>query len=218
MRDGDGSALQNSTVYPVEMGNFSLFYFPESVGSHQISFLVTDNYGQEVEPVIIDLETKQNDFTVTLTPSKTTEFVNIPVNMIIDIDEIPEGADDSYEAFYSSVGNSSIRVNGTEYGPGDKFPLRPDNNNVVYTGSEPGQHDIVLSVESSADVTHTAIVSIGYDQVDFSFTGGSQKSDISVGETISLNFNISQSVGSSDYTMRFTSNGNAMIKNENGDR
>ena len=216
MRDPDGVVLQNSTLYPVELGNFSLFYFPENVGSHQISFLVTDNYGQEAEPVIIDLETKQNDFTVTLTSSKTTESVNIPVNLIIDIDEIPEGANDTYEAFYSSVGNSSIRVDGTEYGPGETFRLRPDNNNVVYTGSEPGQHDIVLSVESSADVTHTAIVSIGYDQVDFSFTGGSQKSDISVGETISLNFNISQSVGSSDYTMRFTSNGNALIRNENG--
>ncbi len=214
--DSDGVVLQNSTSYPVELGNFSLFYFPENVGSHQISFLVTDNYGQGAEPVIIDLETNRNDFTVTLTSSKTTESVNIPVNLIIDIDEIPEGANDTYEAFYSSVGNSSIRVDGTEYGPGETFRLRPDNNNVVYTGSEPGQHDIVLSVESSADVTHTANVSIGYDQVDFSFTGGSQKSDISVGETIGLNFNISQSIGSSDYTMRFTSNGNALIRNENG--
>ena len=214
--DDNDLTLQNSTEYNVELGNFSFFYYPESVGSHQISFSLVDNYGQEVEPVIIDVETKLNDFTVTLTPSKTTEFANIPVNMIIDIDEIPEGADDSYEAFYSSVGNSSLRVNGTEYGPGDKFPLRPNTNNVVYTGSEAGQHDIVLSVESSADVTHTANISISYDQIDFSFTGGSQKTDISVGETISLNFNISQSVGSSNYSMRFTSNGNAKIKNENG--
>ncbi|HDZ13500.1 MAG TPA: DUF3872 domain-containing protein, partial [Pricia sp.] len=214
--DGNDITLRNSTEYPVELGNFSFFYYPENVGSHQISFSVTDNYGQEVEPVVIDVETKLNDFTVTLTPSKTTEFVNIPVNMIIDVDEVPEGADDSYEAFYSSVGNSSLRVNGTEFGPGDKFPLRPNTNNVVYTGSEAGQHDIVLSVESSADVTHTANVSIGYDQTDFSFSGGSQKTDISVGEITSLNFNISQTVGSSDYSMRFTSNGNAKIKSENG--
>ena len=33
---------------------------------------------------------------------------------------------------------------------------------------------------------------------------------------VSLNFNISQSVGFSNYTMRFSSNGNALIKNENG--
>ena len=208
--------LQNSTEYTVELGNFNFFYYPESVGSHQILFSLVDNYGQVVEPVVIDIETKLNDFTVTLTPSKTTEYVNIPVNMIIDIDETPEGADDIYEAFYSSVGNSSLRVNGTEYGPGDKFQLRPNTNNVVYTGSEAGQHDIVLSVESSADVNHTANVSIGYDQVDFSFTGGSEKTNISVDEIISLNFNISQSVGSSNYSMRFTSNGNARIKNENG--
>jgi len=52
--------------------------------------------------------------------------------------------------------------------------------------------------------------------VDFLFTGGSQKTDISVGEITSLNFNISESIGSSEYTMRYSLNGNALIKNENG--
>ena len=92
----------------------------------------------------------------------------------------------------------------------------PNSNNVVYTGTESGQHDIVLSVESSANVTHTAITSINYNQVDFLFTGGSQKSDISVGEITSLNFNISESIGSSDYTMRYSINGNALLENESG--
>ena len=210
----NGNNIQNSTDYPVELGNFSLFYYPESIGSHQVSFLVTDNYGQEVGPVIIDLETKQNDFQVNITPSKTSEFANIPVNVIIDIDEIPDGANASYEAFYSSGSNSAIRVNGTEYGPGEKFQLNPNENNVVYTGTEVGQHDIVISVESDAGVTHTASTTINYNQVDFLFTAGSQKSDISIGETTSLNFNISESIGSSDYTMRFSLNGNALIKNE----
>ncbi|MCM4166597.1 hypothetical protein KCTC52924_03537 [Arenibacter antarcticus] len=212
----NGNVLQNSKEYGVELGNFSLFYFPESLGSHLVSFLVTDNYGQEIGPVLIDLETKQNDFTVNITPSKTSEFVNIPVNTIIDINEIPEGTNDTYEAFYSSGKNSSLRVNGTEYGPGEKFQLSPNNNNVVYLGSEAGQHNIVFSVESSANITHTASTTIGYNQIDFLFTGGSQKSDISVGEITSLNFNISESVGSSDYTMRYSMNGNALIKNENG--
>jgi len=211
----NGSTLQNSTEYPVELGNFSLLYFPENLGSHQISFIVTDNYGQEVGPVNIDLETKQNDFIVNITPSKNSEFVNLPVNVIIDIDEIPEGANDTYEAFYSSGSNSLLRVNGTEYEPGEKFQLGPNNNNVVYTGTEAGQHDIVLSVESNANVTHTASTTINYNQVDFLFTGGSQKSDISVGEITSLNFNISESIGSSDYTIRYSLNGNALIKNEN---
>ncbi|GGW50031.1 TraQ conjugal transfer family protein [Arenibacter certesii] len=212
----NGNVLQNSKDYVVELGDFSFFYFPESLGSHQISFLVTDNYGQEVGPVLIDLETKQNDFNVNITPSKTSEFVNIPINTIIDINEIPEETNDTYEAFYSSGKNSSLRVNGTEYGPGEKFQLSPNNNNVVYLGSETGQHNIVISVESSANVTHTASTAISYNQIDFLFTGGSQKSDISVGEITSLNFNISESIGASNYKMRYSLNGNALIKNENG--
>jgi len=211
----DGNTLQNSTDYPVNLGNFSLFYFPESLKSHLLEFYVTDNYGQKVGPVIIDLETKQNDYTVTMTPAKTTEFANIPVNIIIDIDEIPEGSNDTYEAFYSSARNGSLRVNGLNYGPGETFMLSANTNNVVYTGTEPGDHSIVLSVESSVDVQHTANTSISYEQIDFIFTGGSQKSDISVGELTSLNFNISESIGSSDYTMRYSINGNAKIKDEN---
>jgi len=216
IEDDNGNTLQNSTEYPVDLGNFSLFYYPESIGSHQISFIVVDNYGQEVGPILIDLETKQNDFTVIVTPSKTSEFANIPVNVIIDIDEIPDGTNDTYEVFYSSGRNSSLRVNGAEYGPGEKFQLRPNNNNVVYTGTEAGQHDIVLSVESSANVTRTATTSINYNQVDFLFTGGTQKSEISVGELTSLNFNISETIGSSDYTMRYSLNGNTLVRNENG--
>ncbi|WP_026810548.1 TraQ conjugal transfer family protein [Arenibacter latericius] len=213
---GDGTLLQNSKEYEVEIGDFSLFYYPESLGSHQIAFMVTDNYGQEVGPVVIDLETKQNDFTLTITPSKTSEFVNTPINTIIDVDEIPEGTNDMYEAFYSSGKNSSLQVNGTTYEPGEKFQLGPNNNNVVYIGAEPGQHNLVISVESGANVTHTASTVIDYKQIDFLFTAGSQKSDISVGETTSLNFNISENVGTSNYKMRYSLNGNALIKDENG--
>src|SRR5690606_31741294 len=119
----NGNTMQNSTDYPMELGNFALFYYPESLGSHQISFSVTDNYGQVVGPVLIDLETKQNDFTATFTPAKTTEFAGFPVNAIINVDEVPDGTDDGYLAFYSSGRNGSLRVNGTDYGPGEKFHL-----------------------------------------------------------------------------------------------
>jgi len=109
-----------------------------------------------------------------------------------------------------------MQINGVNYGPGEKFPLTPGTNIISYTGTEPDAHNLVLSVKSGSDVTRTAEATITYDQVDFTFTGGTQNTDISVGETTSLNFNISESVGSSDYTMRFSMNGNAIIKDANG--
>lgn len=318
----NGNTITNNTDYPINLGNFSLFYTPETLGTHRISFLVTDNYGQGVGPVEIDLDTEElelefnasansseilvgqrgtvalsliekgeydgvsyelnyfisggaaalyngnseitqsryfsinpgsfaydfiaeqsgtyevtfllrdsngqileekvilvvgnNDFAVNMTPSKATEFSNFPVGIIMDIDEVPEGANDSYTAFFSSSQNGTMSVNGIIYGPGEEFPVGAGVNNISYTGLEPGQHNIVISVESGSDVTRTANTTITFDQVDFIFTGGSQKSDISVGETTSLNFNISESVGSSDYTMRFTMNGNAKLTDSNG--
>ncbi|PIB37675.1 TraQ conjugal transfer family protein [Maribacter sp. 4G9] len=318
----NGNTIRNNTDYPVDLGNFPLFYTPETLGPHRINFLVTDNYGQAVGPVEIDLDANplelefnasansnevlvgqrgtislslieqgdydgvsyelnyfisggdaqlyngnspiipsqyfsvspgsfaydfvghqagtyeitfllrdsngqiledkvtvvvgNNDFTVNMTPSKATEFSNIPVGMIVDIDEVPDGANDSYTAFFSSSQNGSMSINGITYGPGEQFPLGAGVNNISYTGSEPGQHNIVLSVESGSDVTRTANTTITFDQVDFTFTGGTQKSDITVGETTGLNFNISESVGSSDYTMRFSMNGNALIRDNNG--
>ena len=317
-----GNNIQNNTDYPVDLGNFSLFYTPESLGSHQISFLVTDNFGQEVGPVEIDLDAKQleldfsasannsevlvgqrgalslsliekgdydgvsyelnyfitggdgqlyngnspitpsqyftvtpgsfaydfigqqagtyeisfllrdsngqlleeqvtvvvgnNDFSIAMTPSKATEFSNNPVGVIVNIDEVPDGANETYTAFYSSSQNGSMLVNGVSYGPGENFPLGPGSNSIIYTGLEPGQHNIVLSVKSGSDVTRTSNATITFDQIDFTFTGGIQNSEITVEETTSLNFNISESVGSSDYTMRFSMNGNAIIKDSNG--
>lgn len=117
----NGNPFKNSTDYPVELGNFALSYYPESLGSHQISFSVSDNYGQVVGPVIIDLETKENDFALTFTPAKSTEFVGFPVNAIIDVDEVPDGTNEGYLAFYSSGRNGSLRVNGTTISN-----LRPD--------------------------------------------------------------------------------------------
>lgn len=218
LRNENGTEMRNSTSYPVDFGNFSLFYFPETTDTHRISFVVTDNFGQSSEPVIIDLEIKQNEFEVTFTPSKTTEFTNIPISGIINIDENPEGTNDTYEAFYTSGKSGEISINGNTYGPGEKFNLAADTNNIFYTGFESGEHNLVFSVESGSGVTHaTEPIAITYQQVDFTFTGGVQKTDISVGEVTSVNFNILESVGSSDYTMRFSINGNALIRDTNGD-
>jgi len=318
----NGNTFQNNTDYPVDLGNFSLFYTPETLGTHKISFSVTDNFGQQVGPIEIDLNANEleldfsasannnevlvgqrgtislsfiekgdydgvdyelsyfitggeaalfngnssmppsqfftinpgsfsydfiaeqagtysinfllrdsngqtqeekvtvvvgnNDFTVNMTPSKPTEFSNLPVNIVVNIDEIPDGANDSYLAFYSSNLNGVMFVNGATYGPGETFPLSPGITNITYTGSESGQHNIVLSTESGSNVTKTANATITYDQVDFSFTGGATNTSISVGETTPLNFNITESVGSSNYKMRFSINGNAIIRDENG--
>ena len=318
----NGNTIQNNTEQPVDLGNFSLFYTPETLGVHTISFIVTDNFGQEVGPVVIDLTARQleldfsasansnevlvgqrgtislsliekgdfdgvdyelsyfitggtaalfngnssippsqfftinpgsfsydfvaeqsgtyvinfllrdsngqtleekvtvvvgnNDFTVSMTPSKATEFSNLPVNIVVNIDEIPEGANDTYQAFYSSSLNGRMTVNGASYGPGETFPLPAGISNITYTGSEPGQHNLVLSTESGSDVTRTASTTITYDQVDFSFTGGATNTGISVGETTPLNFNITESVGSSSYKMRFSLSGNAIVRDANG--
>src|SRR6056297_216574 len=318
----NGNTITNNTDYPVDLGNFSLFYTPETFGTHGISFLITDNYGQAVGPVEIDLDTEElelefnasanssevlvgqrgtvalsliekgeydgasyelnyfvsggsaalynsnseitqsryfsinpgsfaydfiaeqagtyeitfllrdsngqileekvilavgnNDFTVNMTPSKATEFSNFPVGVIVDIDEVPEGANESYTAFFSSSQNGSISINGITYGPGEQFPLGAGVNNIAYKGLEPGQHNIVLSVKSESDVTRTANTTITFDQVDFSFTGGATNTDISVGETTPLNFNITESIGASNYKIRFSLNGNAIIRDANG--
>jgi len=62
---------------------------------------------------------------VSITPSKSPDFVYIPINVIIDIAEIPEGVNDTYEAFYTSGNNSSLRVNGIGYGLGQQFQCGP---------------------------------------------------------------------------------------------
>jgi hypothetical protein len=209
------SPLTPSRYFTVSPGSFTYDFIGQQAGTYGISFLLRDSNGQILEEQVT-VVVGNNDFSMSMTPSKATEFSNNPVSIIVNIDEVPNGANDTYTAFYSSSQNGNILANGVTYGPGENFPLGPRSNIVTYTGLVPGQHNIVLSVKSGSDVTRTANTTITFDQVDFTFTGGTQNTDITVGEATSLNFNISESAGASDYTMRFSMNGNARIRDGNG--
>ncbi|NKI28202.1 hypothetical protein HCG49_16740 [Arenibacter sp. 6A1] len=217
MLDHLGNIIAAGEYISMVPGTYKYQFESGEVGSKKIYFDTRDSNGQaQRDSVIVNIE--NNDFTLASIASRPTEFVNTPVGLVLNLEELPEGAGDSYEAFYSSNKNSNITIGGIAYGPGEKFMLVPGTNALSYLGMEPGNHQMVFSVSSSSKITHTSEASITFNQVDFTFTGGSGKTDISVGENSTLNFNISESTGNSDYTMRYSINGNAAISDHNGNR
>ena len=212
------SPIRQSQFFTVIPGSFSYDFIGNAPGTYEITFLLRDSNGQQLPEEKVTVVVGNNDFAITMTPQKSTEFTNLPVNVIVDIVEIPVGTGDSYEAFFSSSKNGEIQVSGASYGPGEKFTLIPGVNIISYTGLESGNHSIVLSVKSGSDVTRTSETQINFNQVDFTFTGGSQSSSISIGETTALNFNISETVGNSNYTLRFSITGSGNVLDANGTR
>ena len=111
------SPIVPSQYFTVRPGSFAYDFIAQEAGTYEITFLLRDSNGQILEEKVT-VVVGNNDFTVSMTPSKATEFSNIPVGIIVDIDEVPEGANDSYTAFFSSSQNGAMSVNGVTYGPG----------------------------------------------------------------------------------------------------
>ncbi|MGP1992955.1 hypothetical protein D9V96_013840 [Zobellia laminariae] len=160
----NGNTLQNSTGYPVALGNFSFFYIPESLGSHQISFIVTDNYGQEVGPVIIDLETKQNDFTVNSTQSQANTGDVVDLNF--NITELGIGGDTYIMYFSTGSSNGAFEFQGTTYAAGESFTVPTGSFQGKYTGISESNHNIEFKVRSSSEVEKTADVNIQFNKYE----------------------------------------------------
>ncbi|KAA2215754.1 TraQ conjugal transfer family protein [Maribacter flavus] len=216
LTDNSGTSLNTATSYPIDLGAFALVYAPSSVGSHTLAFMVTDNYGQEVGPVVIDLEAKAYDFEVALTPAQTTTFVNSSIDLLLDINEIPEDIGINYEGYFTSTRSGNLILNGTSYLPGQRFSLNPNQNTLQYSGKETGPHGITFSIASDAGVTKTVQTTLTFDQLDFFFSGNAQRDELSVGELTDINFNISEPLGNSTFTIRYTISGNALLRDENG--
>lgn len=212
----NGSELTPSEFFSVKPGSWDYQLVAETPGTYEVSWILRDSNGQIVDDQKTTTIVVKNDFTITATPSPASEFVNKKVSLIVELKEIPEGANETYEGFYSSNKNGVLIVAGDEYTPGSKFPLEVGTNILEYRGTEKDTHEIVLTVESSAGYTHSAQANVNFQELDFNFIGNAENTGISIGQSTGLNFNTSSDQPSS-YKMRFTISGNAVIKDHNGE-
>jgi len=199
---------------PVSVGSTSWTYNPSTEGAHAITIQVRDNSGVVKEKVVV-VNVIGRDFTLEAIAGANNQFIGQSVPVNIGINEIG-GTGGTYDVVLATTGNGSILYNGTTYTPGQPFTVNSGTTQINYTGTTEGSHAITLTATASYGPTKTDNLTVTFNSLDYTFSAAAQNSNITVGETVDVNFNISEAAGSSTYEMRYVLNGANATVTQNG--
>tara|TARA_E500000318_G_scaffold112008_1_gene133340 strand:+ start:24051 stop:28358 length:4308 start_codon:yes stop_codon:yes gene_type:complete len=211
---GAGGTVQAGIFTPISVGSSSWTYSPTTEGAHAITIQVRDNSGVVKERVVV-VNVVDRDFTLEAIAGVNNQFVGQSVPINIGINEIG-GTGGSYDVVLATSGNASILYNGTTYSPGEPFTVSAGTTQITYTGTSEGSHSITLTATASYGPTKTDNLTVSFNSLDYTFSAAAQNSNITVGETVDVNFNISEAAGSSTYEMRYSLSGANATVTQNG--
>lgn len=155
----NGNIVDPNSEITINKGVQSLSFTPNVSGSQNISFTVTDMFGQTVSipySVIVD----NNTLDAIVTPVATS-YVNVPVGISITTSE-----KDYNGKFYFKYTSSKAGIlklpNGTVVTPNVKTELAELSTTLSYTGSAVGEHrlNFVVFDNLSQEVARTSTITI----------------------------------------------------------
>jgi len=211
---GSGGNVQAGIFSAISVGSTSWTYNPSTEGAHAITILVRDNSGVVKEKVVV-INVVGRDFTLEAIAGVNNQFIGQSVPINIGINEIG-GTGGTYRIVIASSGNGSILFNGTTYTPGEPFTINSGTTQISYTGTSEGSHNITMTATASYGTVKTDNLAVSFNSLDYTFSAAAQNSNITVGETVDVNFNISEAAGSSTYEMRYVLSGANATVTQNG--
>ena len=114
-----------------------------------------------------------------------------------------------YNIRYSSNGNALIRnENGTEVSAGNIYDIPKGNFNWSLEGTDESNINLTFYVQNDTGLEKTVTISIGVTPKNYNFTANTTQSQVYIGETVDINFNITElGIGGDSYVMYFSSGG-----------
>lgn len=211
---GLGGNIQAGIFSAISVGSTSWTYNPSTEGAHAITIQIRDNSGVVKEKVVV-INVVGRDFTLEAIAGVNNQFIGQSVPINIGINEIG-GTGGTYSIVIASSGNGSILFNGTTYTPGEPFTINSGTTQINYTGTSEGAHNITMTATASYGTVKTDNLAVSFNSLDYTFSAAAQNSNITVGETVDVNFNISEAAGSSTYEMRYVLSGANATVTQNG--
>lgn len=185
---------------------FSWIFRPIEQGTTVIRFIARNTSGVEREQTV-SLNVRDRDFDFTATRSLASVPIGQSVNISYKITEQGGTAADSYTMIFNSSSNGTLTVNGIVYNAGESINIPTLDFIGTYTPSLTGQHIITSDITAvSNNKTKSKEVDIEVEKSDFDFSVTSN-SEVKVGETLDLVFNINELVGDSTFDMKYSITG-----------
>src|SRR5690606_15361663 len=161
IKDHNGEEVMPGQLFEIPTGNFSWNFEAVTEGKIDMVFYAQNDTGKEKE-VPISITVTPKDFSLFAEPVNLSAFVNESVDINVTIDEIPDNANEEYKLFYSLNNTGTLEYGGNSYAPGTAINVVKGINTFTYTGFEKGTHTVNFTVNSTANKSHDASVSIDF--------------------------------------------------------
>jgi glycine cleavage system regulatory protein len=168
MTTSSGTVVKAGTPVVIEKGTFNFNYLPKTLGSHKLSFVVTDNNGEQ-RTASIEMNTTHTPVSFNVS-SVTQTYVNqsIPLNFTIT----PQNsADLGYKMnYYVSGGEGNLKKGETVITPGNYFEVSKGAFQYQYTPTVAGNYIFTFELKDSNGQIVTKELTVVVLNNKFSFT------------------------------------------------
>ena len=163
-----GTVLKSGTPIVIEKGTFNYNYLPKTLGNHKISFVVTDNNGQQ-RTASVEMNTTHTPVTFNVS-SVTQTYVNqsIPLNFTITPQNSAEL--DYKMNYYVSGGEGPLKKGETVITPGNYIDVSKGSFQYQYTPTVAGNYVFTFELKDSNGQIVTKDLTVVVLNNKFSFT------------------------------------------------
>ncbi|POS00534.1 hypothetical protein Q361_1731, partial [Flavobacterium croceum DSM 17960] len=135
-------------------------------------------------------------------------FLNALKDFNVFLSQIAQNNAITYQVRYSiasgSTGNGQVLANNTPVPLGVYAPIALGSTSLQFKGTTVGTVNLLVEVKDSNGLVHSSTVAFNVTAVTFTFSAAAQPSSLYVGQSSTLNFNISESAQSGNtYEMMF---------------
>jgi len=209
--DGTGFISGLTSGQSIPLGNTSVQFIAESIGTVNIEITITDSNGQ-TKSRTISYYISEIGFTVS-TSSGTFLYIKEtkPFDVLLSLDEIDPAI--TYSVVYTIIGSGTIESStGFPLTSGTSYPITQGTTSLNFIGVDPGTTEITVTVTDSNGQVNPPIPNIVFTVYDIIYLFTAQDNTdviahtINSGDSVALDFKIAEAPpggSSSVYTIKY---------------
>ncbi len=178
--------FQDSETTIVRGGNAITYIADGKEGEETITFVVTDENGQQKEKsVTIILE--HVPFSVNLTTENTSleQYSSLPITLSLEGDERL-----TYKASYTKELEARLYLDGVEWLAGKEKTIIPGETVITYKGLKKGKENLKFKVTDSNGQEKLADIALTVNPLEFEFTVDTEEKDLIINKERPISFEL----------------------------
>ncbi len=192
---------------PFVIGASTGSYKGTKAGKHDLVFTVANqiNISKKSD---VSISFINNDYTLS-SSGDGSMFLNQTKDFSVFLAQLLPDPSISYEVKYSfdsgTTGKGTITQNGNPVSLGSYEPIGLGTSSLIFKGTTAGNIYVLVEVKNSNGLFKSSVIMFQVKNTEFTFTGGAQSNQVNVGESTTLNFDVTEAVSSgTDYEMSYS--------------